>query len=149
MWPNLSYGTEIAKEYIVVVCRRSNTCYDSLLFSVRLVIRWQVMWPQQLDCLLQFLNWTPELVLCRATSIGGLSPSTKCSPVRCGFDRWTIIKHILFIGLLTSSKGGSYILVLLASPRWRWCPGEYSLVSNRISCCMKPANIRPDTSAIW
>ena len=25
------------------------------------------------------------------------------------------------------------MLVLLASSRWRWCPGEYSLVSNRIS----------------
>ena len=24
---------------------------------------------------------------------------------------------------LTSSKDGLYMLVLLASPRWRWCPG--------------------------
>ena len=31
-------------------------------------------------------------------------------------------------GVLTSSKGGCYMLVVLASPRWRWCPGEYSLV---------------------
>ena len=55
-------------------------------------------------------------------------------------------------------KGGSYMLVLLASPRWRWCPGEYSLVSlqhddSLVSCesrsVMKPANIRPETSGIW
>ena len=31
-------------------------------------------------------------------------------------------------GVLTSSKDGLYMLVLLASPRLRWCPGEYFLV---------------------
>ena len=41
------------------------------------------------------------------------------------------------------------MLVLLASPRWRWCLGEYILVPYRISCCMKPTNIRPDTRATY
>ena len=41
------------------------------------------------------------------------------------------------------------MLVLLASPRWRWCPGEYLLVPYGFRLCMKPANIRLDTSAIW
>ena len=46
-------------------------------------------------------------------------------------------------------KYGLYMLVLLASPRWRWCPGEYLLVSYVFRFCIKPANIRQDTSAIW
>ena len=41
------------------------------------------------------------------------------------------------------------MLVLLASPRWHWCPGEYLLVPYDFRLCMKPANIRQDTSAIW
>ena len=41
------------------------------------------------------------------------------------------------------------MLVLLASPRLRWCPGEYLLVAYSISNHMEPANIRQDTSAIW
>ena len=51
---------------------------------------------------------------------------------------------------LLGEKIGLYMLVLLASPRWRWCLGEYILVPYRISCCMrcmKPTNIRPDTRA--
>ena len=42
-----------------------------------------------------------------------------------------------------------YVAFILASPRWCWCLGECLLVSYRISCCMKPANVRLDTSAIW
>ena len=41
------------------------------------------------------------------------------------------------------------MLVLLASPRWRWCPGEYFLIPYGFRFCMKPANIRQDTNAIW
>jgi len=33
------------------------------------------------------------------------------------------------------------MLVLLASPRWRWCLGEYVLVSYNIIFCMEPENI--------
>ena len=33
---------------------------------------------------------------------------------------------------LLRQKDGLYMLVLLASPRWRWCPGEYLLVAYRI-----------------
>ena len=51
-----------------------------------------------------------------------------------------------FKGVLTSSKGGSNMLVLLASPRWRWCPSEYLLVSNSTRFCMKPENIHTDTA---
>ena len=47
---------------------------------------------------------------------------------------------------LPGEKDGLYMLVLLASPRWRWCLGDI-LVPYRISCCMKPTNIRPDTGA--
>ena len=41
------------------------------------------------------------------------------------------------------------MFILLASPRWRWCPGEYLLVPYGFRFCMQPANIRLDTSAIW
>ena len=41
------------------------------------------------------------------------------------------------------------MLVLLASHRWRWCPGKYLLVPYGFRICMKPANMRQDTSAIW
>ena len=51
--------------------------------------------------------------------------------------------------VLRSSKDGLYMLVLLASPRWRWCPGEYFLVSNSMVFCIEPENIHPDTSATW
>ena len=54
-----------------------------------------------------------------------------------------------FKGVLTSSKGWSYMLVLLPSTRWRWCPVEYLLVSYSMRVCMKPSNIHPHTSAIW
>ena len=33
---------------------------------------------------------------------------------------------------LLRQKEGLYMLVLLASPRWRWCPGEYLLVAYKI-----------------
>ena len=41
------------------------------------------------------------------------------------------------------------MLVLLASPRWRWCPGEYLLVPYGFRFCMQLANICQDTSTIW
>ena len=50
---------------------------------------------------------------------------------------------------LRHQKDGLYMLVLLASPRWSWCPGEYLLVSYRIWNHMEPANIHQDTSTIW
>ena len=50
---------------------------------------------------------------------------------------------------LLRQKDGLYMLVLLASPRWRWCPGEYLLVSYRIRNYMELVNIRQDTNAIW
>ena len=46
-------------------------------------------------------------------------------------------------------KDGLYMLVLLASTIWHWCLGEYLLVSYSMMFCMKPANIRPETSPIW
>ena len=50
---------------------------------------------------------------------------------------------------LLCQKEGLYMLVILASSRWCWCPGEYLPVSYRIWNHMEPANIRQDTSAIW
>ena len=50
---------------------------------------------------------------------------------------------------LLRQKYGRYMLVLLASPRWRWCPADYLLVPYGFRFCMKPANIHQDTSAIW
>ena len=39
------------------------------------------------------------------------------------------------------------MLVLLASPRWLWCSGEYLLVSYSMIFCMEPEYIRQDISA--
>ena len=50
---------------------------------------------------------------------------------------------------LLHQKDGLYMLVVLASPGWRWCPGEYLLVTCGFRFCMKPANICQDTSTIW
>ena len=53
-------------------------------------------------------------------------------------------KKIIFLKFnLLGEKGGLYMLVLLASPRWRWCLGEYILVPYRKSCCMKPTKYSP------
>ena len=52
---------------------------------------------------------------------------------------------LILKGVLTSSKGWS---CFIASPRCRWCLGEYSLGSYNMRFYMKPANIRPDASAI-
>ena len=57
--------------------------------------------------------------------------------------------QIVIKGVLTLSKDGLYMMVLLASPRWRWCPGKYSLVSYSMIFCVEPENIHPDTSATW
>ena len=46
-------------------------------------------------------------------------------------------------GVLVSSKRWALImLVLLASPRWRWCPGGCLLVPYGFRFCMRPANVR-------
>jgi len=45
--------------------------------------------------------------------------------------------------VLTLSKDGSYMLVSLASPRWRLCPGEYLLVSYRISMLYNTSEYSP------
>ena len=50
---------------------------------------------------------------------------------------------------LLGEKDGLYMLVLLASPRWLWCPGEYLLVSYSMIFCMEPEYIRQDISATW
>jgi len=50
---------------------------------------------------------------------------------------------------LLGEKDGLYLLVLLASPRWLWCPGEYLLVSYSMIFCMEPEYIRQDISATW
>ena len=55
--------------------------------------------------------------------------------------------HVYLKAYLLREKDGLYMLVLLASPRWRWCPGEYLLVPYGFRFCMQPANIRQDTSA--
>ena len=57
-------------------------------------------------------------------------------------------KHCLK-GYLLRQKDGLYMLVVLASPRWRWYPGKYLLIPYNFRFCMQPANIRQDTSAIW
>ena len=41
------------------------------------------------------------------------------------------------------------MLVLLASPRWLWYPGEYLLVSYSMIFCMEPEYIRQDISPTW
>ena len=41
------------------------------------------------------------------------------------------------------------MLVLLATPRWLWCRGEYFLISYSMIFCMEPECIRQDTSATW
>ena len=50
---------------------------------------------------------------------------------------------------LLGEKDGLYMLVLSASPRWLWCPGEYLLVSYSMVFCMEPEYIRQDISATW
>ena len=60
-----------------------------------------------------------------------------------------IILEILELKDVLRQKDGLYMLVLLASPRWRWCPCEYLLVPYGFRFCMEPANFRLDTSAIW
>ena len=57
-------------------------------------------------------------------------------------------KHSLKAYLLRQ-KDWLYMLVLLASPRWRWCPDEYLLVPYGFRFCMQRAYIRPETSDIW
>ena len=50
---------------------------------------------------------------------------------------------------LLGEKDGLYMLVLLASPRWLWCTGEYLLVSYRMIFCMEQEYIHQDISATW
>ena len=57
--------------------------------------------------------------------------------------------HLLFSQCLIIAPNGLYMLVLIASPRWRWCLGEYLLVPYGFRFCMQPANIPQDNSTIW
>ena len=50
---------------------------------------------------------------------------------------------------LLGEKDELYMFVLLASPRWLWCPGEYLLVSYSMIFCMEPEYIPQDISATW
>ena len=60
--------------------------------------------------------------------------------------RWHEDEHLK--AYLLRQKDGLYMLVLLASPRWRWCPGQYSLVPYGFRFCMQPSKMRQDTSSI-
>ena len=57
--------------------------------------------------------------------------------------------HISLKCNLLGEKDGLYMLVLLASLKWLWCPGEYLLVSYSMIFCMEPEYIRHDISATW
>ena len=50
---------------------------------------------------------------------------------------------------LLRQKDGLYMLVVLASPRWGWCPGKYLLVPFGFTFCLNQQIFRQDTSAIW